>query len=412
MSDFVQNDEFNGRTVIKVVGVGGAGGNAVNRMISEGLQDIEYVAINTDAKDLLKSEADVKIALSDATSRGLGAGADPAKGAKAAQDHQSDIEEVLKGADMVFLTAGEGGGTGTGASPVVAHSAREQGALTIGVVTRPFSFEGPRRSASAESGIEKLRDEVDALIVIPNDRLLDLSDKSLSVIDAFKHADSALLAGVRGITDLITSTNAYINVDFSDVKAVLQQSGTAMFGIGSARGEDRAAQAAETAISSPLLESGIKGAHGVLVNVAGPMDMGIEEYQAACELIRSVVAQEAQIITGMILDDAYGDEVRVTVIAAGFDMNNNPVSASSQSAAAQSSSEQSAVSQTAVGTAGSSSVPPLNDVKLQQGAQMRDMPERINPESSNPDSTAERPAVSPAEESQDWSPLQIPDFLR
>ena len=378
MSDFVQNDEFNGRTVIKVVGVGGAGGNAVNRMISEGLQDIEYVAINTDAKDLLKSEADVKIALSDATSRGLGAGADPAKGAKAAQDHQSDIEEVLKGADMVFLTAGEGGGTGTGASPVVAHSAREQGALTIGVVTRPFSFEGPRRSASAESGIEKLRDEVDALIVIPNDRLLDLSDKSLSVIDAFKHADSALLAGVRGITDLITSTNAYINVDFSDVKAVLQQSGTAMFGIGSARGEDRAAQAAETAISSPLLESGIKGAHGVLVNVAGPMDMGIEEYQAACELIRSVVAQEAQIITGM----------------------------------AQSSSEQSAVSQTAAGTAGSSSVPPLNDVKLQQGAQMRDMPERINPESSNPDSTAERPAVSPAEESQDWSPLQIPDFLR
>ena len=237
-------------------------------MIAEGLQNVQFVAINTDAKDLLRSDADVKISLNDASSRGLGAGADPERGSKAAQDHQSDIEEALKGADMVFVTCGEGGGTGTGASPIVARAAHQQGALTIAVVTRPFTFEGPQRSASADLGIENLRKEVDALIVIPNDRLLELSDR--------------------------------------------------MFGIGSARGEDRATQAAEIAISSPLLESSVEGAHGALINIAGPTDLKLQEASAATELVRKAIHPEAQIIWGLALDDAYGDEVRVTVIAAGF----------------------------------------------------------------------------------------------
>lgn len=317
MSENAQT-EFNDKTNIKVVGVGGGGGNAVNRMIAEGMQNVEFIAVNTDAKDLLRSEADVKIALSDQSSRGLGAGADPEKGAKAAQDHQSDIEEALKGADMVFVTCGEGGGTGTGASPIVARAAHQQGALTIAVVTRPFSFEGPQRSASAELGIDNLRQEVDALIVIPNDRLLELSDRSITIMDAFRTADSALLSGVQGITDLITS-NSYIHVDFADVTAILRGAGTALFGIGSARGEDRATQAAELAISSPLLEESIEGAHGALINVAGPTDIGLQEASAAVELVRKAIHPEAQIIWGLALDDAYGDEVRVTVIAAGFD---------------------------------------------------------------------------------------------
>ncbi|KAB8286960.1 cell division protein FtsZ [Bifidobacterium ramosum] len=318
MSEIAQTEQFSDKTNIKVVGVGGAGGNAVNRMIAEGLQNVEFVAVNTDAKDLLRSDADVKISLSDNTSRGLGAGADPEKGAKAAQDHQSDIEESLKGADMVFVTCGEGGGTGTGASPIVAKAAHQQGALTIAVVTRPFSFEGPQRAASANLGIENLRKEVDALIVIPNDRLLELSDRNVGIVDAFKTADTALLAGVQGITDLITM-NSYIHVDFSDVTAILRGAGTALFGIGSARGEDRATQAAEIAISSPLLEESIEGAHGALINIAGPTDLGLQEAAAATELVRKAIHPEAQIIWGLSLDDTYGDEVRVTVIAAGFD---------------------------------------------------------------------------------------------
>ena len=318
MSEIAQTDNFNDRTNIKVVGVGGAGGNAVNRMIAEGLQNVQFVAINTDAKDLLRSDADVKISLNDASSRGLGAGADPERGSKAAQDHQSAIEEALKGADMVFVTCGEGGGTGTGASPIVARAAHQQGALTIAVVTRPFTFEGPQRSASADLGIENLRKEVDALIVIPNDRLLELSDRTIGIVDAFKTADSALLAGVQGITDLITM-NSYIHVDFSDVTAILRGAGTALFGIGSARGEDRATQAAEIAISSPLLESSVEGAHGALINIAGPTDLKLQEASAATELVRKAIHPEAQIIWGLALDDAYGDEVRVTVIAAGFD---------------------------------------------------------------------------------------------
>ena len=332
MSEIAQNEQFNDKINIKVVGVGGAGGNAVNRMIAEGLQNVEFVAINTDAKDLLRSDADVKISLTDNTSRGLGAGADPEKGAKAAQDHQSDIEEALKGTDMVFVTCGEGGGTGTGASPIVAKAAHQQGALTIAVVTRPFSFEGPQRSASANLGIENLRKEVDALIVIPNDRLLELSDRTVGIVDAFKNADSALLAGVQGITDLIT-VNSYIHVDFADVNAILRGAGTALFGIGSARGEDRATQAAEIAISSPLLEESIEGAHGVLINIAGPTDLGLQEAAAATELVRKAIHPEAQIIWGLALNDAYGDEVRVTVIAAGFDPKSK--AADAQAAPAQ-----------------------------------------------------------------------------
>lgn len=314
----IAQTEFNDKTNIKVVGVGGAGGNAVNRMIAEGLQSVEFVAVNTDAKDLLRSDADVKISLGDNQNRGLGAGADPERGMKAAQDHQSDIEEALKGADMVFVTCGEGGGTGTGASPIVARAAHQQGALTIAVVTRPFAFEGPQRANKAELGIENLRKEVDALIVIPNDRLLELSDRSIGIVDAFKTADSALMAGVRGITDLITM-NSYIHVDFADVTAILRGAGTALFGIGSARGEDRATQAAEIAISSPLIEESIEGAHGALINIAGPSDIGLQEAAAATQLVRDAIHPEAQIIWGLALDDSYGDEVRVTVIAAGFD---------------------------------------------------------------------------------------------
>ncbi len=310
--------EFDNSTNIKVVGVGGAGGNALNRMIDEQLSNVEFIAINTDAQDLLRSEADVKISLSDKSSRGLGAGADPEKGAKAAQDHQSEIEEALKGADMVFITCGEGGGTGTGASPLVARTARQLGALTVAVVTRPFGFEGPRRAQSADSGIDKLRGEVDALIVIPNDRLLDMSDKNISILDAFRTADSALLSGVQGVTDLI-SHNAYIHVDFNDVTTILKDAGTALFGIGQAKGEDRATKAAELAISSPLLEESIEGAHGVLIDVAGPTDVGLGEVNDAVELIHKNVHPQAQIIWGLTLDDSYGDDVRVTVIAAGFD---------------------------------------------------------------------------------------------
>ena len=317
MSEIAQT-EFNDKTNIKVVGVGGAGGNAVNRMIAEGLQNVEFVAVNTDAKDLLRSDADVKISLGDNQNRGLGAGADPERGMKAAQDHQSDIEEALKGADMVFVTCGEGGGTGTGASPIVARAAHQQGALTIAVVTRPFACEGPQRANKAELGIENLRKEVDALIVIPNDRLLELSDRSIGIVEAFKTADSALLAGVQGITDLIT-LNSYIHVDFADVTAILRGAGTALFGIGSARGEDRATKAAEIAISSPLLEESIEGAHGALINIAGPSDIGLQEAAAATQLVRDAIHPEAQIIWGLALDDSYGDEVKVTVIAAGFD---------------------------------------------------------------------------------------------
>lgn len=306
--------------VIKVVGVGGGGVNAVNRMIEAGLRGVEFIAINTDAQALLMSDADVKLDIGRELTRGLGAGADPEKGRQAADDHADEIEEVLKGADMVFVTAGEGGGTGTGGAPVVARVARSLGALTIGVVTRPFSFEGKRRGTQAEQGIVALRDEVDTLIVIPNDKLLEMTDHQVAIIDAFKQADQVLMQGVSGITDLIT-TPGLINLDFADVKAVMANAGSALMGIGSARGEDRARAAAEMAVSSPLLEASIDGAHGVLLSIAGGSDLGLFEVSAAANLVQTAAHEDANIIFGTVINDALGDEVRVTVIAAGFDGN-------------------------------------------------------------------------------------------
>ncbi len=311
-------DPHNYLAVIKVVGIGGGGVNAINRMIEVGLKGVEFIAINTDAQALLMSDADVKLDVGRELTRGLGAGADPEVGKKAAEDHAEEIEEVLKGADMVFVTAGEGGGTGTGGAPVVARIARGLGALTIGVVTRPFTFEGRRRANQAESGIGGLRDEVDTLIVIPNDRLLSISDRNVSMMDAFRSADQVLLSGVQGITDLIT-TPGLINLDFADVKSVMQGAGSALMGIGSSRGEDRAVQAAELAISSPLLEASIDGAHGVLLSISGGSDLGLFEINEAARLVQEAAHPEANIIFGAVIDDALGDEVRVTVIAAGFD---------------------------------------------------------------------------------------------
>ncbi len=304
--------------VIKVVGIGGGGVNAVNRMIDAGLKGVEFIAINTDAQALLMSDADVKLDIGRKLTRGLGAGANPEIGKQAAIDHTEEIEEVLRGADMVFVTAGEGGGTGTGGAPVVAQIAKNLGALTVGVVTRPFSFEGKRRSAQAEIGIEELRQEVDTLIVIPNDRLLSISDRSISAPEAFKTADQVLLSGVQGITDLIT-TPGLINLDFADVKSVMDGAGSALMGIGSARGEARATRAAELAISSPLLEASIEGAHGVLLSIAGGSDIGLFEISEAANMVSKYAHPDANIIFGTVIDDALGDEVRVTVIAAGFD---------------------------------------------------------------------------------------------
>jgi len=304
--------------VIKVVGIGGGGVNAVNRMIDVGLKGVEFIAINTDAQALLMSDADVKLDIGRKLTRGLGAGAAPEIGRQAALDHIDEIEEVLRGADMVFVTAGEGGGTGTGGAPIVAKVAKDLGALTVGVVTKPFTFEGKRRTAQAEEGIENLRTEVDTLIVIPNDRLLAISDRSISALEAFKTADQVLLSGVQGITDLIT-TPGLINLDFADVKSVMAGAGSALMGIGSARGEARSIRAAELAISSPLLEASIDGAHGVLLSIAGGSDLGLFEISEAAELVAKSAHPDANIIYGTVIDDALGDEVRVTVIAAGFD---------------------------------------------------------------------------------------------
>ncbi|KIP52418.1 cell division protein FtsZ [Leucobacter komagatae] len=308
--------------VIKVVGVGGGGVNAVNRMIELGLRGVEFIAVNTDAQALLLSDADVKLDVGRELTRGLGAGADPEVGRRAAEDHAEEIEEALAGADMVFVTAGEGGGTGTGAAPVVARIAKSIGALTIGVVTRPFSFEGKRRAAQADSGVNTLREAVDTLIVVPNDRLLEISEPGISMIDAFAAADQVLLAGVQGITDLIT-TPGLINLDFADVKSVMQGAGSALMGIGSARGADRAIKAAELAVASPLLEASIEGAHGVLFSIQGSSNLALSEITEASTLVQDVVHPEANIIFGTVIDETLGDEVRVTVIAAGFDEEPN-----------------------------------------------------------------------------------------
>lgn len=306
--------------VIKVVGIGGGGVNAVNRMIEQGLKGVEFIAINTDAQALLMSDADVKLDVGRDSTRGLGAGADPEVGRKAAEDAKDEIEELLRGADMVFVTAGEGGGTGTGGAPVVATIARKLGALTVGVVTRPFSFEGKRRSNQAEAGITALRESCDTLIVIPNDRLLQMGDAAVSLMDAFRSADEVLLNGVQGITDLIT-TPGLINVDFADVKGIMSGAGTALMGIGSARGEGRSLKAAEIAINSPLLEASMEGAQGVLMSIAGGSDLGLFEINEAASLVQDAAHQDANIIFGTVIDDSLGDEVRVTVIAAGFDVS-------------------------------------------------------------------------------------------
>lgn len=304
--------------VIKVVGVGGGGVNAVNRMIEQGLKGVEFIAVNTDAQALLMSDADVKLDVGRELTRGLGAGAQPDVGRKAAEDHRDEIEEVLKGADMVFVTAGEGGGTGTGGAPVIAGISRKLGALTIGVVTRPFSFEGKKRAAQADQGIEALRAECDTLIVIPNDRLLQISEPNVSIMDAFRSADQVLLSGVQGITDLIT-TPGLINLDFADVKSVMSGAGSALMGIGSARGDGRARAAAEMAIASPLLEASMEGAHGVLLSIYGGSDLGLFEINDAATLVAEAAHPDANIIFGAVIDDTLGDEVKVTVIAAGFD---------------------------------------------------------------------------------------------
>src|SRR3954465_6746966 len=311
--------------VIKVIGVGGGGVNAVNRMIDAGLKGVEFVAVNTDAQALLMSDADVKLDIGRDLTRGLGAGSDPDVGRNAAESHREEIEEVIKGADMVFITAGEGGGTGTGAAPIIAalapiiaELARCSGALAIGVVTRPFSFEGRRRSVQADAGVQRLKEKVDTLIVIPNDRLLTVANEKTSVLNAFKMADEVLLQGVSGITNLIT-TPGLINTDFADVRMILSNAGSALMGIGQASGENRSVTAAKAAISSPLLEAAIDGARGILLNITGPSSMGLFEMNSAAEIIHGVAHQDANIIFGTVIDDEMGDEVRVTVIAAGFD---------------------------------------------------------------------------------------------
>ena len=304
--------------VIKVVGIGGGGVNAVNRMIEGGLRGVEFIAVNTDAQTLLMSDAEVKLDIGRETTRGLGAGSDPEVGRRAAEEHADEIEEILKGADMVFITAGEGGGTGTGGAPIIAEIARNLGTLTIGVVTRPFGFEGRMRASQADVGITELKKAVDTLIVVPNDRLLQVSDPSTPMLDAFRMADQVLFQGVDGITSLIT-TPGLINLDFADVKSVMTGAGSALMGIGHGSGEDRAEDAANSAISSPLLESSIEGARGVLLSIAGPTDLALHEVNKAADLITRVAHPDANIIFGAVVDDALGEEVRVTVIAAGFD---------------------------------------------------------------------------------------------
>ncbi|MGA1023511.1 MAG: cell division protein FtsZ [Aquiluna sp.] len=308
----------NYQAVIKVVGVGGGGVNALNRMINSGLRGVEFVAVNTDAQALLMSDADVKLDIGRDITRGLGAGADPEVGRRAAEEHEGEIEAAIKGADMVFVTAGEGGGTGTGGAPVVARIAKRLGALTVGVVTRPFNFEGKRRAVQADEGIKALREEVDTLIVVPNQRLLEMSNKKISALEAFMTADDVLRAGVQGISDLIV-VPGLINLDFNDVKSVMQGAGSALMGIGTAKGEDRAIRAAEIAVSSPLLEATIEGAHGVLLLVQGASDLGLHEIDDAARLVQEAVHPEANIIFGATIEDTLGDEVRITVIAAGFD---------------------------------------------------------------------------------------------
>jgi cell division protein FtsZ len=304
--------------VIKVVGVGGGGTNAVNRMVDAGLSGVEFIAVNTDAQALMVCDADVKIHIGSAATRGLGAGADPAVGLAAAQESRDELKEALKGADMIFVTAGEGGGTGTGAAPVVAELGREIGALTVGVVTKPFGFEGRKRSQQAEQGIDTLRERLETLIVIENDRLLQVVEKQTSVVDAFRMADDVLRQGVQGITDLIT-VPGLVNLDFADVRTIMREAGSALMGIGEAGGDNRAAEAARAAVSSPLLESSIEGATGILLNITGGPEIGLFEVNEAAEVVTSAADVNANVIFGAVIDESMGDQIRVTVIATGFD---------------------------------------------------------------------------------------------
>jgi cell division protein FtsZ len=313
----VREQTGNYLAVIKVVGVGGGGTNAVNRMVDAGLSGVEFIAVNTDAQALLMCDADVKIHIGAKVTRGLGAGADPGVGHAAAMESRDELKEALKGADMIFVTAGEGGGTGTGGAPIVAELGRELDALTVGVVTRPFSFEGRKRAEQAELGIDTLRDQVDTLIVIENDRLLQVVEKRTSIVDAFKMADDILRQGVQGITDLIT-VPGLVNLDFADVRTIMRDAGSALMGIGAASGENRAAEAARTAVSSPLLESSIEGATGILLNISGGPDVGLFEVNEAAEVVTSAADQNANVIFGAVIDEGLKDEIRVTVIATGF----------------------------------------------------------------------------------------------
>jgi len=313
----VRDQTGNYLAVLKVVGVGGGGTNAVNRMVDAGLTGVEFIAVNTDAQALLMCDADVKIHIGSQATRGLGAGADPVVGKAAAHESRDELKESLKGADMVFVTAGEGGGTGTGGAPILGELASELGALTVGVVTRPFSFEGRKRAQQAERGIEDLRDTVDTLIVIENDRLLQVVEKRTSIVDAFKLADDVLRQGVQGITDLITIPGL-VNLDFADVRTIMRGAGSALMGIGSASGENRATEAAQAAVSSPLLEASIEGATGILLNVTGGRQIGLFEVNEAAEVVTGAADQNANVIFGAVIDEALDDEVRVTVIATGF----------------------------------------------------------------------------------------------
>ena len=316
------NGMMDGTALIKVIGVGGAGNNAINRMIESGIKGVEFIAVNTDRQALQISKASTRIQIGEKLTRGLGAGANPDIGSQAAEESKSEIAEVLRGADMVFVTAGMGGGTGTGAAPIVAATAKELGILTIGVVTKPFTFEGKKRLTQAERGIQNLKEKVDTLVVIPNDKLLQIIDRKTSIVEAFKMADDVLRQGVQGISDLI-SVPGLINLDFADVKAVMLNTGMAHMGIGRASGENRAEDAAKEAIQSPLLETSIEGARGVIINITGGPDLGLQEANTAAELVQRSVDPEANIIFGVVTDESLGDEIQITVIATGFEKEDN-----------------------------------------------------------------------------------------
>ncbi|WJY68396.1 cell division protein FtsZ [Corynebacterium auris] len=396
--------------MIRVVGVGGGGVNAVNRMIEEGLKGVEFVAVNTDSQALLFTDADTKLDIGREATRGLGAGANPEVGRTSAEDHKQEIEESLKGSDMVFVTAGEGGGTGTGAAPVVAGIAKKMGALTIGVVTRPFSFEGKRRTRQALEGIENLKEVCDTVIVIPNDRLLQLGDAELSMMEAFRAADEVLYNGVQGITNLITIPGV-INVDFADVRSVMADAGSALMGVGSARGENRVMVATEQAINSPLLETTMEGAKGVLISVAGGSDLGLMEVNNAASIVEEKADDDANIIFGTIIDDNLGDEVRVTIIATGFDekANARPESASGQQDNAAADNGQAAESPTPAPARGSlfddRSAAPAEEERHEEYQPRHRYEER----SSGLFTRSGRDGADRAREDDD---VDVPDFLR